>query len=206
VQELAERGWTLLEYTGDLVELATRFGEPVPARAGAPLLSRLRVQAVSDGNPNSLTSRHGAGRFPFHTDGAHFAVVPRYLLLRLEAGSESQRATEVLDLVGRIDQTGLRLLQTEQWKYVAGGVALLSPILSAAGLRYDTDIMRPAVATRARAGEIIRHLIQTSRPTAINWEPAIVAVLDNHRVVHARSEGTGRPEDRVLERVLVNER
>jgi L-asparagine oxygenase len=201
--ELAENGWTLVECSGDLLELAATLGEPVPARTGGPLVSRLRVQNADEGNPNSLTSRHGCGRFPFHTDGAHFDFVPRFLLLRLEAGTTSRRPTELFDLLGSVDEQQLRLLRTEQWKFRAGGVSLMSPIVSQSGLRYDTDIMRPAVETRGEAGKLISRMIAKSRPDSIDWVSGLVLILDNHRMLHARSAGTGAPENRILERVLV---
>jgi L-asparagine oxygenase len=203
---VVERGWSLLEYRGDLVEFGSRLGQPVPARRGEGSVSLLRVQMPEQGHANSLTSRYGPGQFPYHTDGAHFRVVPRYLLLRLAAGSTSERATEVFDLLSALDADDWALLRSEQWKFAAGRGAFLSPILSRTGLRFDASIMRPAIPSRRLAADLVERKIALAQPASIDWVKGVVAIIDNHRMLHARSLGTGMAETRVLERVLVEER
>src|SRR5438876_672320 len=41
----------------------------------------IHPQERLDATPNSLSSRHGTGMFPFHTDAAHWRHPPDYLLL-----------------------------------------------------------------------------------------------------------------------------
>ncbi len=199
-------GWMLFDSTVELDVVASEFGMPVPARTGGPLVTQLHVEGASEGHPNSLTSRHGAGRFPFHTDGAHFLEVPRYIVLRLLSGTVSQRPTDVVDLIGSLTVDEKELLATERWKFGAGRSCFISPILSSHGLRYDMGIMRPAVAGRSRAAQIVERLPSTVECTRIEWREGTTVVIDNHRMLHARALGTGQPEGRVLERVLVMER
>lgn len=125
---LRKAGWCTLETNSPLEELAREFGEPVPVRPGAPIISRLMVQEPEQGHPNSLTSRHGTGPFPFHTDGAHFPRVPRYILLRLAQGAISDRPTRVIDIIGQISAKHRRILETERWKFITGRRCFISPV------------------------------------------------------------------------------
>lgn len=200
---LDKDGWSTFTSFAPLEEVAAKFGLPVPARTGGGLVSALRVADAADGHPNSLTSRHGAGAFPYHTDGAHFALVPRYLVLRLASGTVSHRPTELVDLMGRIDDADERLLSTERWKFGTGRSCFISTIWSSGGLRYDMGIMRPAVPRRDASAGLVERLLASADPIGIDWIEGLTAVIDNHRMLHARAAGSGIPESRILERVLV---
>lgn len=203
VEALEKDGWHQFKSDAPILEIARSLGEPVPSRDREGFISLLKVQTANEGHPNSLTSRYGTGRFDYHTDGAHFPKVPRYLVMRLATGAMSKRPTELIDLIDVLSIEERKVLQTERWKYSYGYKCFLSTIISNEGLRYDPNIMRPAVKSRNNALKIISHYTRTIKPIKVDWIEGRIVVVDNHRIIHARASASGETENRILERVMV---
>jgi hypothetical protein len=58
----------------------------------------LRISHASDARPNTLSAKHAAAAFPFHTDFAFRALPPRFILLLNASGLDFKRPT----LIARI--------------------------------------------------------------------------------------------------------
>jgi hypothetical protein len=95
--ELKVKGWTSLQSDADqptLLRIAEILGTIVPAKAGGPLFSDLTPNEDSKGR-KSFSGRFGKGKFPMHTDTAHWSKPARYLLL-CDAGKMHGRPTLVV--------------------------------------------------------------------------------------------------------------
>src|SRR6185436_2134964 len=68
-----------------LDSIAKDLGQPIAAWNG-PIVHELAPRV--SGTPNTYSGIFGLGRFPFHTDLAHWPVPPRYLVLRCIRGYE----------------------------------------------------------------------------------------------------------------------
>ena len=76
-------------------EAAARFGVPLTL-PGFDTVQTLRPIEKDVSPPNTYSGNYGTDEFPLHTDMAHWAVPPRYLLLRCVIGAASV-ATRLLD-------------------------------------------------------------------------------------------------------------
>lgn len=206
--QLEARGWavTSATTTKNLVAIASRLGTPIETRRGAGVVDVLRARVESDAPKRSLSGKHGLGRFPFHTDFAHYRNPPRWVLLR---ASESSGCATVV-----ADTRRLELSPTER-SAVAGALWIVDPgrrhflasALSRDGLtvRYDAACMHTAHARWAPMTALFTDAIALLPSEQIVWSPMRVLILDNARIVHGREPVPGS-KHRQLQRVVVEER
>lgn len=206
IDVVTEKGWWIDSFTGDIIELATQLGRPVPARNDGPLVDSLRVQKAHEAYPNSLSARHGTGAFPLHSDGAHHAVVPKYIVLRQASDFPNLRGTIFADFRSALTLEDQAYLKDELWIVRTGRRAFLAPVLDRHYLRYDPTIMMPASPSLTRGPELIRIAANRAPKEIVRWKHHVTAVVDNHRVLHGReapAEEESSDATRMLERVLV---
>lgn len=202
------QGYCLLETsTRQFDALANRLGRAVPVRPHGPTTDRLRPTSTSDASPRSLSALHGLAEFPFHTDAAHHAVPPRYLLLRLEDGACTAVPTLVVD--GRPTELAVKdatTLSREMWLVRPGGSrAFYAPILdrSRTLLRFDAGCMAAPTGTALAGEELLRQHLASARKKEIRWYQGLTLVLDNWRMLHARPNIPRMERGRILLRKLV---
>ena len=190
-----------------------RSTEEVVRRAGrksdAPV-HRLKPSTVESSTPNTYTGMFGHGRFPFHTDLAHWRHPPRFLLLRCVSGFD-EVPTLLIDSASLIEIVGRNVLGrslVRPRRPIAGVLPLLrlfDPHRGDNGLfRWDEIFVRPA----SPAGEIgVRQLTEALTvvaPISISLAmPGDTLVVDNWRMVHAREAVPPDCRGRVLERAYL---
>ena len=210
---LRRDGWTRTTYDPGrgLLNLGKQLGTPIPSRANGSIVDRLRPTAPEAARPRSLSAIHGLGAFPFHTDLANFPVPPRYVLLRLEQGSASNRDTLLHDVrLLRLEGSLLSDLQREVWCAIGGRRRFLTTAMATGPrdeifVRFDRGCMRPRSPGAEPTALRFERVLSTARPTAVSWSRGFALVIDNWRTLHARTLPTGGSDcDRVLERVLVD--
>src|SRR6202000_1586974 len=95
---------------------------------------------------NTLSSRHGTGAFPFHTDGAHWREPPRFLILHCDDDGEATRPT-LLCPVSLSSAAGYSAFERDPWVVDTGKRCFLVTLAVRRGspiqLRYDAACMRP---------------------------------------------------------------
>jgi alpha-ketoglutarate-dependent taurine dioxygenase len=203
LDELSTAGWMKVPSSESILQFASNLGQPVPSRRNGSIVDVLEVTKSEEGKRNSFTGRYGDGEFPFHTDGAHLTVVPKFLVLRLIYPTESNRPTRLCDPLQNLSQRQRTILEREQWKFTDGRRSFYSPILSDAGFRFDSNIMAP-LSAEPKAAMIIEESIKTSNTIDIDWEQGFMVVIDNHRMLHSRANAPkGTEVPRKLERVMV---
>lgn len=209
--ELSSRGYVFLRsHQPDLhtIAVAQNLGHPLtPWRGGLVQTLIPRAEAT----PNTYSGIYGLNRFPFHTDLAHWRTPPRYLLLRCFTGY-ADVPTQLIDGRALINAVTLDILGRAIFKPRRprdGALALLrlcEPADNGHRLRWDEVFLKPA----SKIGDIARLRVQewlaTCEPTPISLTNVCDTLLiDNWRMLHARSPIPAGREGRAIERVYLEE-
>lgn len=185
--ELTRRGWCHLTGTGlpTMLTIGAFLGRVVAGSASSRVL---RPRISDDARPGTFSAAFGYGAQPFHTDAAHWAVPPRYVILHALASSTT--GTDVIDL----EQTSLKSLRRRMARsawYVRGGRdafwASGADLRDGAMLfRFDPMCMQPInPAARSLLVAIGAAPIEKHADT-VQWCDLGTLVLDNWRVIHRR--------------------
>jgi alpha-ketoglutarate-dependent taurine dioxygenase len=208
-QELQNYGFSLFPHVcqEDLEDIARRFGPIEVDRRNSKKIREIQPQSKLSANPNTLSSRHGTGSFPFHTDCAHWSQPPRYLLLYCVNPGFGNRPTLVLDTKEwNWSDHQKRALCNEVWKRALKEPRLCTVAEKAdfgLSIRFDEACMEPVTTGAKKLLTNIRKQIRRSSTISILWSPGDLLVLDNHRVLHSRGESNRPDPDRLLKRILV---
>lgn len=208
-QRLQNLGYALVPHIHhkDLESIARSLG-PIEVDPRNPeKIREIRPEPRLSANPNTLSSRHGTGRFPFHTDCAHWKQPARYLLLYCVNPGSGHRPTIFLDTREwdwSVPQVGA--LCNEVWKR-----ALKEPRLCTVAertnhslsIRFDEACMEPVTTGAKSLLTAIREKIEKSKTSSISWQPGDLLLLDNYRMLHSRGESNRPDPNRLLMRILV---
>jgi L-asparagine oxygenase len=196
-------------------ELANSLGEVLHVTqllpgSNIPSVQSLVPRPKSKGRSNDYSGVFGLSTFPLHTDLAHWASPPRYLLLRCVNGSP-QVATNVLPVTALEAALGaacLRRAVARPRRVGRSGAHVLLPIVLETGgsqlyMRWDSLFLVPMNDGSKRVAEVL---------AAERWQSdkllqfyltdrGDTLILDNWRCLHGRSRATLRDTNRRLERV-----
>lgn len=191
-----------------IIEIAEDFGKPLE-----PWENRLvqTLVPLSGATPNSYSGIFGLNRFPFHSDLAHWHTPPRYLLLRCVTGY-SDIPTLLVDGHDLIDAITLDILARAIFKPRRprdGSVSLLrlcESVEDTVRIRWDEVFLKPASKIGEVADRRIREWLSTCNPTALSLaRPHDMLLIDNWRILHARSPILPGRENREIQRVYLEE-
>lgn len=192
----------------DTAAIASELGRSLTPWQGG-LMQELVPRNIA--TPNTYSGMYGLDRFPFHTDLAHWRQPPRYLLLRCLKGY-SDIPTLLLDGQAIFDTTMLNILTRAIFKprRPLGGTSsllrLCTPIENGYCFRWDEAFLKPA----SKIGEMARQHITELLPKCVPLSIALIRtgdtlLIDNWRMLHARSlVPTGR-ENRRIQRVYLED-
>lgn len=190
----------------DSVTVATGIGSPlVPWEGG--LVQQLIPRATA--TPNTYSGIYGLDRFPFHTDLAHWRLPPRYLLLRCLKGY-ADIPTMLID--GRAIFVGSTLNSLTRAivkpRRPQGGAVPLLRLCEQVGashrFRWDDIFLVAASRTGEAAIETVRSLLSDAEQLSIALAVAgDTLIIDNWRMLHARSPIVSGREDRIIERIYL---
>ena len=208
-EDIVELGYLFLrEYLPgtDTITIAKMFGSPMTSWKGE-LIQDLIPRA--DAAPNTYSGIYGFDQFPFHTDLAHWYLPPRYLLLRCLNGY-ADIPTLLLDGQIIFDAVMLDILKRAVFKPrrpLDGRMALLrlcQPTIDGYRFRWDESFLKPASKVGEIAKERIRKTLSLSPPESICLLRAgDTLIVDNWRILHARSPIPAEREDRKIQRVYL---
>lgn len=212
-ESVATNGYALIPgHRPDLttVEAVSLLGTPLTL-TGFSTIQELRPHEASDAAPNTYSGNFGVGEFPMHTDLAHWAVPPRYLVLRCIQGA-AEVATCVIDGNILIEQFGTTLLRrtlVQPRRPVGNGKQLLRLMdrfdhCDAPVLRWDSIYLRPATAESEKAFMLVsKHIASMVKDDAVLLAPGDTLVIDNWRMIHRRSPVPETAANRHIDRVYV---
>jgi L-asparagine oxygenase len=209
-QEIDSRGYVLISELHPKVstaDVAKALGTPLTPWEGE-LVQDLRPRAAAA--PNTYSGNFGLNRFPFHTDLAHWRTPPRYLMLRCQVGYPDV-PTLMLDGHALVDAVGSDVMARAIFKprRPRNGVFELLRLYEAAAegaglLRWDELFLKPASRVGETANTLIREWLAQTEPCSIALQrPADTLVIDNWRILHARSPIPPGREGRSIQRVYL---
>lgn len=192
----------------DGTQVAIAAGELL-SLGSSEAVHELTPLSVEQSTPNSYSGIYGHNAFPFHTDLAHWRDPPRYLMLRCVRGFR-EVPTLLLDgfeLIDEIGRTSLRRALVRPRRPIAGQFQLLR-ILDERDerplLRWDEVFIRPASDIGESSMAKVRAGIQKHAPIAVTLvEAGDTLLVDNWRMLHARSVIPEGCESRVIERAYL---
>jgi hypothetical protein len=203
-----KNGFVVVQTTArEFEHLGASLGIAVSGRRGGPTTDRLTPMPAVAAPPRSLSAIFGLSEFPFHTDGAHHRVPPRYLLLRLADGAQAETPTLVADgRLAELDRDEASLLSREMWLVKGGrGRTFYAPIFDASRmlLRFDLGCMDAPAGTRLDGAQVIHEHLARGPVEEITWCTGTTLVLDNWRVFHARPSVSAGDHSRTLLRMMI---
>ena len=189
-------------------DVASEFGELLTL-GSEPAVHELTPADSADAAPNTYSGIYGLDVFPFHTDLAHWRNPPRYLMLRCVVGFE-QVPTSLLDglaLVEAVGETALGRALVKPRRPVAGHFSLLRLFEwhdASPKLRWDETFLRAASPLGQSGLDNVRHAIRDQEPVSFTLKnPGDTLLVDNWRMLHARSSVPSGYEGRRIERAYL---
>ncbi len=197
------------------IEVANGLGRLVEMsafdrRSQKPTIQQLQPRRLEDARPNQYSGHFGVGTFPLHSDLAHWAVPPRYLLLRCVKGASSVSTnilpwTAIVDHLGQIALTKA-VFAVRSRPFHSGLVRALSTHRDANVFRWDSIFLRPMSQGAHALSQVM---------TAPKWEqlttkfvleePGDTLLIDNWSVLHGRSAVKLSDMHRCIERIYLSE-
>lgn len=169
-------------------------------------------RGIDDSPPNTYSGNFGRAEFPLRTDLAHWALPPRYILLRCLRGADNV-STRILDGRHLVDTFGSdRLCATlvQPRRPMRNGKQLLRLLRSDDSscdlLRWDSIYLHPASRLSAQVFGGVIEFLRDARPLEVNLEgPGDTLLIDNWRCLHGRSAASEKDGGRHIERVYLKE-
>ena len=207
--ELKNKGFIFLEKfrpDANTIGIASAIGDPmIPWECG--LVQKLVPRRIS--TPNTYSGIYGLGQFPLHTDLAHWPKPPRYLLLRCIKGYQDIK-TLIFDGYDLIKEIGADILKRaifQPRRPQVRGSKLLSLYDSCEDgnfIRWDEVFLKPASKVGQTVNDKIRDFLPSRSPkTAALVSASDTLIIDNWRILHARSSIIHGCEDRDIERIYL---
>ncbi len=176
-----------------------------------PTVQSLRPRQAVEAKQNQYSGHYGFDIFPFHTDLAHWALPPRYFLLRCLIGTEDV-FTNVLPsshVVGLLGAASLQkaVLRARKRHFACSGlVRALSLHHGEQIFRWDPIFLEPL---NGHAGALVRAMLDPALNDATIrvrlQDPGDTLIIDNWRTLHGRSQVPARSKPRNVERIYLSE-
>ena len=207
--QIAAHGYAFIpnRYVGrDIVAVAAALGRPLtPWKDG--LVQELVPRTSAP--PNTYSGIYGLSGFPFHTDLAHWRLPPRYLLLWCIKGY-TDVPTLLIDghtfVEGELRDILTRAIFKSR-RPLDGAIKLLRLCEATDDgyrLRWDEVFLRPASKVGELADQRIRKHLVHSNPISIPLaHPGDTLLIDNWRMLHARTPINADRLDRKIERIYL---
>lgn len=193
---------------------AARLGSVIdmaPFLPGYSTVRDLRPLDIGSAPKNHYSGNFGLDRFPLHTDFAHWAVPPRYALLRCVSGTDSVAThllmwEEILSAISRNILAKAVLRSRKRRHGFSGLLRALSQKESVDLFRWDSLFLTPE---NSSADELSHSLRDPAWETKVNKiilaSPNDSILIDNWRILHGRDAVEGHQMNRHLQRAYMKE-
>ena len=204
LQTARSTGWARIrsEFAPESIAAAVRrIGQPLRSRDRTVGVEQLMPRHEHEARTPSLSAQHGMGVFPFHSDAAHWISPPRWVIMWCEA-DQTRRATNLRYWAPIVERMSERTTAT--FLVRNGRRSFFVDVRDEA--RFDGGCMLP----QNRAARTMAELSVSAKEEdviPIVWEAGTVLLLDNRRMLHARSTCLSSDGDhkRTLWRALLEE-
>lgn len=198
--QLRLSGYALVWSPGELAAVGAYLGHVVG-------LSQVEARSMDGARRGTFSARYGTSPFPWHSDGAHWPVPPRYIALR--ALSRPSGTTFVVDAshILKIADPDSRRVGHAVWKTCTSLGSFYSSIQTFRKgevlHRFDPNCAVPANNEAVGLSAAIESIPHSVASIAHHWSDVReTLVIDNWRMLHARSDVC---LGRVMERCYVLE-
>lgn len=174
--------------------------EPVRDRSWGPEVSILEPRSAPEAPERSLSAKYGLGPQPLHTDGAHHADPPDFILL----SSPDVSSVPTLLWGFQLDASHLMLhhdFRNGLFTVRTGKSCFLAPAVQAGRIRYDPGCMESADARARRVAEFFDSTMSNAVPFAWDTPGAVLAIANRH-TLHARADAS-EEKNRKLSRLAL---
>jgi len=176
-----------------------------------PTVQSLRPREASAVRDNQYSGVHGLGAFPLHTDLAHWAIPPRYFVLRCIVPAENVGTlvlpwSAVIPELGSIDMRKAVFTARKKRAGCSGLVRALSRHAGTDIRRWDSIFLRPLNQPAHALDHLLREERWTRAAKRIPLRQAGDTILvDNWRILHGRDRVPVESTGRLLERAYLSE-
>ena len=162
--------------------------------------------------PNTYSGNFGLCDFPLHTDLAHWAKPPRYLMLRCAIG-DADTETQFIDgllLVASLGSNNLLRCLAKPRRPIKGALQLLPVWQRATGgqqklLRWDSLYLQPTNKYAQTVFKEITDWLSVTKPkTHVLLNKGDTLLLDNWRVLHGRTAVPSSTSSRKIHRLYLS--
>lgn len=190
-----------------LLSIANQIGSIIPDD-NHNLVQYLKPKEKGTGVKNGFSFNHGLSEFPYHTDTAFWANPARLILMASENSSNCETSViDTRDLIDDLTPEQINIFYNSVFTLkTPNEIKFVSVLQNQNGetiFRYDPNIMTPFNSSAKICQELINTFILKAEPKMIKWSGQNVAVLDNWRFLHKRSECNNEPL-RILKRIYIN--
>ncbi len=148
----------------------------------------------------TLSNIYGLNNFPLHTDGSHFPIPPRWVILEYASLAHSKTATILVDT---FDQKALpandNIFNNEIYLVTGGKKSFLSTIVNKN--LHKVSILRWNNLTMKKLNKLDNRSFDNlpfNNRTRIEWEPNQTLIFDNWRMLHGREAIKPNEKNRVF--------
>jgi L-asparagine oxygenase len=217
--ELKRSGFSLLRGLAphlSTIEVAKTLGTVVSVEellpsSGIPTVQSLRPRPTSEVGQNQYSGHYGLGTFPLHSDLAHWAIPPRYLLLRCVVGSDDVFThllpwTPIVDLVGAATLRKAVFAARRRRIGYSSLVRAMSHNDGIAVLRWDPIFLAPLNRhAHALASAMLDSGWDTKVMKILLSQPGDTLIIHNWTMLHGRGEVSQHSTARHIDRVYLSE-
>lgn len=219
IEELEQNGFVLISgfrQQATTLEAASALGKVVDISALLPLaripsVQTLRPRDAGTVADNQYSAIHGLGAFPLHTDLAHWAIPPRYFILRCISPAEDVCTlalpwAAVTPALASIDMRKAVFTGRKRRAGCSGLVRAMSRQASQDIRRWDSMFLKPLNQQARDLDGLLRDAKWTHSATRIPLRrPGDMILVDNWRILHGRDPVAPGSKGRLLERVYLSE-
>jgi hypothetical protein len=179
--------------------------------SGISAVRPLRPTSSCDSRQNRYSGHYGLGIFPLHTDLAHWAIPPRYLLLRCVVGSSDVFThilpwTPIVELIGTTSLRKAVFTARKQRIGCSGLVRAMSSHDRSDVLRWDPIFLEPLnQPANALVLAMLDPVWSTTVLKVLLHQPGDTLLIDNWRMLHGRGEVSTQSTARHIDRVYLAE-
>lgn len=220
-KQVSASGYAFVEGRADrqtTIELASKLGsvvlmEKILPGSDIPTVQTLIPKRKSEAPKNRYSGVFGFKSFPLHSDLAHWALPPKYILLRCVKGS-SDVETQVVPFSAILNcqpkgvgkRAVLRPVRNRDERPVTA-LPVIFETESDSGYRWDELFLTPANSAARQISDAIgfRYSFKDEISTIVLNNTGDFLLIDNWKCLHGRGEVGESGENRVIERVYLSE-
>lgn len=137
---------------------------------------------------NSLSQEFGLNAFPFHTDGAHRIIPPKWLILEYKGLRPSNSATTLLDTLHlQNDRVNENFFFNEIYLVTGGKISFLTTLVNKTQCKSPIFRWNSLIMKKLNSKEHNNlNIFERSISHRFEWIKGKILVIDNWRILHGR--------------------